>query len=196
MKITGLAALALATLAPLAVTAQPAYKAPRTASGQPDIGGYWSNATLTPMQRDSRLGERLVYTPAEAHALEADEAHQVDVGNKRTDPNAPVNAPNGLELKPSFLAAGGDVGGYNRGWLDPGHSVMRVGGQPRTSLLTTKDGHVPARKSQVKLQMKKKNNNSEKVENIIIRISPALACISSGVTIATNLIACSCRNIS
>jgi hypothetical protein len=99
------------------------------------------------MTRDSKLGDRLVYTPAEAKALEADEAHQVDVGNKNTDPNAPVNAPNGLELKPSFLAAGGDVGGYNRGWLDPGHSVMRVGGQPRTSLITTRDGRVPPRKS-------------------------------------------------
>jgi hypothetical protein len=144
--ILALAAGSLA-MAPAAVAAPATYKAPRTASGQPDIGGYWSNATLTPMQRDSRLGDRLAYTAAEAKALEADEAHQVDVGNKRTDPNAPVNAPNGLELKPSFLAAGGDVGGYNRGWLDPGHSVMRVGGEPRTSLLTTRDGHVPKRKT-------------------------------------------------
>jgi hypothetical protein len=148
------AACAALTIAPLGALAAPAagtsgaaYVPPRTASGQPDIGGYWSNATLTPMQRDSKLGDRLVFTPAEAKALEADEAHQVDVGNKRTDPNAPVNAPNGLELKPSFLAAGGDVGGYNRGWLDPGHTVMRVGGQPRTSLITTKDGHVPPRKT-------------------------------------------------
>jgi hypothetical protein len=90
-------------------TAAADYKAPRTAAGQPDLGGYWSNATLTPMQRDAKLGDRLAYTDAEARALETDEAHQVDVGNKRTDPNAPVNAPNGLELKPSFLAAGGDV---------------------------------------------------------------------------------------
>jgi hypothetical protein len=156
MKITGIAALAFAALAPLAASAPaaqaapekaPAYKAPRTAFGQPDIGGYWSNATLTPVQRDSKLGDRLVFTPAEVKALETDEAHQVDVGNKRTDPNAPVNAPNGLELKPSFLAAGGDVGGYNRGWLDPGSQVMRVGGQPRTSLITTRDGHVPKRKT-------------------------------------------------
>jgi hypothetical protein len=137
------------TLAPAGAFAADAYKTPRTASGQPDIGGYWSNATLTPMVRDSKLGDRLAYTPAEADALERDEAHQVDVGNKRTDPNAPVNAPNGLELKPSFLAAGGDVGGYNRGWLDPGHTVMRVAGQPRTSLITTRNGHIPPRKTAV-----------------------------------------------
>jgi hypothetical protein len=144
-----LVAAAVLALAPVAAAAQPAaaYKAPRTAFGQPDIGGYWSNATLTPLQRDAKFGDRPVFTPAEAKALEADEAHQVDVGNKRTAPNAPVNAPNGLELKPSFLAAGGDVGGYNRGWLDPGHTVMRVGGQPRTSLITTRDGRIPARKT-------------------------------------------------
>jgi len=55
---------ASAALAPLAAAAPPAgaYKAPRTAFGQPDIGGYWSNASLTPMQRDSKLGDRLADT--------------------------------------------------------------------------------------------------------------------------------------
>ena len=139
------AGLALAPIA--AMAGPPAYTAPRTASGQPDIGGYWSSATLTPAQRESKYGDRLVFTPAEVKALEGDEQHQIAVGNKPTDPNAPVNASNGLELKPSFLAAGGDVGGYNRGWLDPGTLVMRVGGQPRTSLFTTKDGRVPKRKT-------------------------------------------------
>ncbi|MBS0361423.1 MAG: hypothetical protein JSR98_08580, partial [Proteobacteria bacterium] len=111
----------LASGAAAAAHAEPAaaYKAPRTAFGQPDIGGYWSNATITPTTRDAKLGDRAAYTEAEAKALEGDEAHQVEVGNKRTDPNAPIDAPNGLELKQSFLRAGGDVGGSNRGWLDP-----------------------------------------------------------------------------
>jgi hypothetical protein len=140
------AAASLMATSALAGPAAP-YKAPKTAFGQPDISGYWSNATLTPMTREAKYGDRLAMTPAEAKALEDDEAYQVKVGNKNTDPNAPVNAPNGLELKQSFLRAGGDVGGYNRGWLDPGHTVMRVGGQPRTSLITTANGQVPARKS-------------------------------------------------
>ncbi|HEY8004948.1 MAG TPA: hypothetical protein VIE16_12010, partial [Phenylobacterium sp.] len=68
-----MALAACLTIAPAAATAAgpAAYQAPRTAFGQPDIGGYWSNATLTPTQRDSKLGDRLVYTPAEAKALEA-----------------------------------------------------------------------------------------------------------------------------
>jgi len=131
---------------PLAAAAAP-QGAPRTAAGQPDLSGYWSNSTLTPMTREAKLGDRAVYTPAEAKALEAEESHEVAEGNKATDPNAPVNAPNGLELKPSFAAAGGDVGGYNRGWLDPGHTVMRVGGEPRTSLITTRNGQVPPRRN-------------------------------------------------
>ncbi len=146
-----LAILALAagvSLGPIAATAAPpAYTAPRTADGQPDIGGYWSNATLTPTQRDSKLGDRAAYSEQEVKALENEEQREVAVGNQKTDPNAPINAPNGLESKPAFLRAGGDVGGYNRGWLDPGHTVMRVGGQPRTSLFTTKNGQVPPSKT-------------------------------------------------
>jgi hypothetical protein len=147
LSVAAVLALAPLGVSPQAAPAAAAYAAPRTATGQPDIGGYWSSATLTPIQREPKYGDRLAFTPAEVRAIEGDEAHQVDVGNKRTDPNAPVNAPNGLELKPSFLAAGGDVGGYNRGWLDAGSQVMRVGGQPRTSLITTKDGRVPKRKT-------------------------------------------------
>src|SRR5207245_130713 len=56
--------------------------------------------------------------------------------------------PNPKNLRPEFAAAGGDVGGYNRGWLDPGAAVMRVGGEPRNSLLTTPNGQPPARKAQ------------------------------------------------
>ena len=67
--------------------------------------------------------------------------------NKPKDPNAPAAAPkvDPAKIRPEFAAAGGDVGGYNRGWLDPGASVMRVHGQPRTSFLTTPNGQPPAR---------------------------------------------------
>ncbi len=133
-----------ATAAPAAPAS--AYKAPRTSFGQPDLMGYWSNSTLTPITRRPQLGDRLVYTPAEVKALEQGNAQEIEAGNARTDPNAPVNVKNGLELRPEFASAGGDVGGYNRGWLDPGTLVMRVGGEPRTSLLTTKNGQIPARK--------------------------------------------------
>ncbi|WP_309604811.1 hypothetical protein [Phenylobacterium sp.] len=124
-----------------------AFKAPRNALGQPDLAGYWSNATLTPEVRPSALGERSTYTPAEVAKMEGAVVEEVKEGNKPTDPNAPAEAPkaDAAKIRPEFAAAGGDVGGYNRGWLDPGSSVMRVHGQPRTSFLTTANGQPPTR---------------------------------------------------
>ena len=128
--------------------AEAAYKAPRLAFGQPDLQGYWSNATLTPMARPAKYGARGVMTPEEVKAAEQAVQEEVADGNKPTDPNAPAAAPkvDAAKLRPEFAAAGGDVGGYNRGWLDPGASVMRVRGEPRTSLITTANGQPPARK--------------------------------------------------
>ena len=67
-------AFACTALAPLVAAAAPAggYVAPRNAFGQPDIGGYWQNSTLTPMTRDFKLGARAAYSEAEAKALEAE----------------------------------------------------------------------------------------------------------------------------
>jgi hypothetical protein len=149
-KLTLALAAAIAA-APLAAAsagppAKTAYHAPRTSFGQPDLMGYWSNSSLTPIERKPALGDRSAYTPEEVKKLEAGVVKEIAEGNKPTAKDAPVNAPNGLESRPEFVAAGGDVGGYNRGWLDPGNYVMRVGGEPRTSLITTKDGRVPAAK--------------------------------------------------
>jgi hypothetical protein len=71
---------------------------------------------------------------------------EIKAGNANTAADAPINVNNGLELRPGFAAAGGSVGGYNRGWLDPGNQVMRVGGEPRSSFLLTPDGRVPGPK--------------------------------------------------
>jgi hypothetical protein len=141
------APLALAGPAAAQTKAAPAYKAPRTPFGQPDLMGYWSNSSLTPMTRPAALKDRLVYTPEEVKKLEDAVVEEVEEGNKPTDPNAPAEAPPpSKNTRPEFAAAGGDVGGYNRGWLDPGGQVMRVGGEPRTSILTTPNGQFPPRK--------------------------------------------------
>jgi hypothetical protein len=130
-----LLAIPLASTAQTAKPAAPAYKAPRNSFGQPDLDGAWTNATITPQMRPAQYGDRLVQTPAEVKQLEGSAAATVEQGNRDTDPNAPTPV------------AGVDPGGYNRGWLDPGSAVMRVGGQPRTSILTTANGQPPARKA-------------------------------------------------
>src|SRR5687768_4162950 len=119
MNRTLLAALAAALLAaPLAASAQTASKVPRNALGQPDLEGNWTNATQTPQTRPAQFGNRLVMTPEEVAKLEGAALAQIETGNQKTDPNAPT-------------ITDGTVGGYNRGFLDPGVQVMRVGGQPR-----------------------------------------------------------------
>jgi hypothetical protein len=147
-------ALVAANAADKAAPAKPAkagaYKAPRNVFGQPDLGDFWSNATLTPEQRPTGLGDRLVYTPEEAKKLESSAANEFVEGGKPTDPNAPAPKKGGeldKTVRPEFAAAGGNVGGYNIGWLDPGNSVMRVHGEARTSFLTTPNGRVPPRKA-------------------------------------------------
>ena len=33
------------------------YRAPRTPDGQPDLGGFWSNATYTPLERAQNVNK-------------------------------------------------------------------------------------------------------------------------------------------
>jgi hypothetical protein len=149
--------LASVAAAPVAAAAQETsakakaaapYKAPRNAFGQPDLAGYWTNATLTPIARRPQYKDQLNYTEDQAREMEANAEREVEEGNEDTDPNAPAeHRPQSSNVRPEFAAAGGDVGGYNRGWLDPGSRVMRVNGEPRTSLITTENGLPPPRKA-------------------------------------------------
>jgi len=151
---TAICAGPLAFSGPIAAQAQgPAYQAPRNALGQPDLGEYWSNASLTPETRPSNYGNQAVYTPDQVAQMEKAVAKEAVEGNKPTDPNAPPPTKGGDKpppgTRPEFAAAGGNVGGYNYGWLDPGSQVMRVHGEPRTSILTTANGRPPPLKAGV-----------------------------------------------
>lgn len=128
----------------------PAYTAPRLKIGQPDLQGTWSNSTLTSMTRRADVRDKAVYTEAEVKVLEQAMVEEIEEGNAQTAVDAPVEYVPPANLKPEYAAGGGAVGGYNRFWLDPGNRVMRVNGQPRTSLLTTPNGQPPARKAGAK----------------------------------------------
>jgi hypothetical protein len=126
-----------------------AYKAPRNAFGQPDIGGFWTNASITGESRPAGVTSA-VYSEADVRRLEGEVQDEITYGNRVTDPNAPTYPKGGQKSdsnRPQFQAAGGGVGGYNRGWIDPGSAVMRVNGEPRSSFLTTPNGRPPARKT-------------------------------------------------
>ena len=136
------------TAKPAAAASKAAYKAPLAADGHPDITGVWSNATLTTETRPKEA-KALVYTPAEVLKLEDFAQYEIKFGNQNTPIDAPIDVPNGLQLRESFNRAAGPSGAYNRGWLDPGSAVMRVRGEPRSSFLLTPDGQVPPLKAGV-----------------------------------------------
>jgi hypothetical protein len=152
----GLAAHAAPAAAPADPTIPPpGWKAPRTAFGQPDISGYWSNATMTPLTRNAKLTDKLVLSPAEAKGLEKAFAEALAAADAPTDQKkgpGKVTDKDSAEAKlvairPDFAAAGGDVGGYNTFWIDPGAHMMEVNGEYRSSILTTANGLPPARKA-------------------------------------------------
>jgi hypothetical protein len=118
------------------------YKAPRLSDGRPDIGGFWQNGTLTKLTRDPSLGDRKNYTEDEVRKIEGDNAARTASFNKPTDPNLGVNTPDQCQS-----GSRGAACGYNAGWTDPGDHIMRVNGEPRTSLITyPANGRPPAAK--------------------------------------------------
>ena len=78
------AALTVVFLPALAV-AQDDY--PRTLSGKPDFSGHYDISTLTPFQRPSKYGNRLVLDQQEVQALRDREVNIRTRGSEPSNPN-------------------------------------------------------------------------------------------------------------
>lgn len=124
----------------------PPYTAPRLKIGQPDLQGFWTNTTLTKLTRPAGVTS-LVYSEEEVAKLEQEMVDEIAEGNAPTAADAPAEYVIPKNIKPEYLAGGGATGGYNRFWIDPGNHVMRVNGEPRSSIITTPTGTAPARKA-------------------------------------------------
>ena len=114
------------------------YKVPHDSLGRPVLTGLWDNGTITPFERKITYGNRLVMTSKEVAAVEGRVAAVNELAAKPTDPNATVK-----DLPADCSDGRGKGCNYNSAWTDPGTTVMRVHGEPRTSILTTPDGLVP-----------------------------------------------------
>ncbi|MEZ6029529.1 MAG: hypothetical protein R3C46_07230 [Hyphomonadaceae bacterium] len=107
----------------------------RNAMGQPDFSGAWGNESLTPFERPASMGARKVLTPLEVEQREGGADKRWAAANAPTDPGEGV-------------PDDGRTGGYNSYWVGNNNRVMRVGGEPRTSLVTfPESGRIPARKA-------------------------------------------------
>jgi len=139
-----------ATPAKTATPAKPAI--PRLADGHPDFQGLYDVATMTPVDRPRGV-KNLVLTEQEAVAMEKYEAQrQVKndaplAGDRAAPPVGGENTAPKTYLEFLEAAGGGVVGGYNNFWLAGGDHVIRVDGQPRSSLIIDPpDGKVPPMK--------------------------------------------------
>ena len=144
--LAGATIAALAAPAVFAAAAAPAagaYKAPMNAYGQPDLEGTWTNATLTVLERPKEYGTRKIMTAEEVAKIEGGAAQLFAADAAPRDPKVKTtDLPHDCGL--GFSGAGC---GYNAAWIDPGSTVMRVNGEPRTSFITDPpDGRLPAYK--------------------------------------------------
>jgi hypothetical protein len=143
MKWAGAMALAvgIATTGGAADGKAPAgWKVARTADGQPDLQGNWTNATITPLERPAQFGDRLTLTSAELAAMEHEESRANAAADAPTDPNTRV------QDLPRDCGRGfsGANCGYNSFWIDPGTRVMTLNGEGRTSIVTSPaNGRLP-----------------------------------------------------
>ncbi len=121
-----LSAVALASL----VQAVDSYDPPRLPTGEPDLQGIWTNATITNLERPGRF-DGLVLDELQAASLEQATASTFESID---------------EVPEEGVNAGADVGGYNTFWMDPGTRVLRVDGEIRSSILVAPDsGRLPWR---------------------------------------------------
>jgi hypothetical protein len=138
-----LAAVCVIALSPMAVRAASAprpYAGALTAQGVPNLEGVWSNLTMSRFERSPQFGDRLVMTEKEVAEAEHKAADLAELGRMPTDPKATVK-----DL-PNDCGNGRDWCNVNAAYTDVESSIMRVHGEPRTSLITfPANGRVPWR---------------------------------------------------
>lgn len=116
------------------------WKTPKTADGHPDFQGFWTNATITPLEREAKYGDRIALSEKEVAEIEGADAEFREKELEPTDPSLTV------EDLPEDCGGGftGVDCGYNNFWVDPGTKIMRIDGEPRASMITNpKNGRVP-----------------------------------------------------
>jgi hypothetical protein len=116
--------LALVLLTAPAFAQKAPWTPPRTPDGQPDIGGVWTNATITPLERPADLADKQFFTQEEATAYERKTAEQSNRDRRDGPADADVTR------------------AYNEAWWDRGSKVVP---SLRTSLIVDPPtGRMPA----------------------------------------------------
>lgn len=132
-----LASLVLLAMAPAYAQTLPRYSPAKTSWGAPDLQGYWTNTSLTGMERPEHASgvvvtEREASLLARRHALTATSSQENSVSDL------------GDAASRQLLADRNTSRAYNRFWMDPGAGLMKVKGEYRTSyVIDPPSGKVP-----------------------------------------------------
>jgi hypothetical protein len=104
------------------------WKVSRTPDGQPDLQGYWTNLTLTPLERPKGLGSKEFYTDEEIAAVQKRERERLALNVADGRPTEPGTAD---DVHYDFAQFGLDKAQSNLVW------------DKRTSLIVGPEGTIP-----------------------------------------------------
>lgn len=165
-------AMAAAMVAPIAMAEPPEtdYEPPRMADGTPDMQGFWTNASLTTLEKPENLP--IVVPEKQAMMMAGMVEASAEADNAPTDPDAPA-----LE------AGGAGVGGYNRFWMDFGSSLAKVRGEYRSTwIVDPADGMVPYTEKGAEMRAARRDEQRENYDNPEVRAAAERCTVGFGST--------------
>jgi len=138
-----------------APTSAKAWTTPRTSDGHPDLQGYWTNNTITPLERPKDLGSKEFYTPEEFSARVKQEGTRL---KQNEEEGRPTEAGTAADVHYDFSQFG----------LDRAQSTLSW--DRRTSLIVGPEGTVPpllpdARKRAAALAAQNRGHEMDGPEN-------------------------------